>query len=470
MFACRSNTRARTKPDTTLANILTLGLFFATLLLPFHDAFGQTSGKTLSKAAADSATKADEEGFTVRVVEETKTVGGKTVKVRVETKTTGSDAVAGKRSGTAKIVDVPDIPEAPDAPEPPDVSDANSNDLVRFGQDIEIPAGKVIDGDVVAIGGSVTVRGRVKGDCVAVGGSVSLKDGGVVEGDATSIGGVTSTGDSAKVGGSDVSVGGWPLHGEHARGFLPLLGLMGFGAVAGVIGLLIQFVLTLLFAWLCLLLFKERMAHAAERMGHQMGRSFLWGLVAWMGMIISIPVLVVVGVVAVVLLCITLIGIPIAILLAIALVFAIIGVVLGIIVATFVGYLNGAMYLGRRLLGRYGAGSVSPFKAIFFGVLLIMGLHALGELCGFLGVVFLMPIGIAFGIASGLLAFVLTTAGLGAMVLTRFAKGHDTAPGAAGMGAGWPPPPSTVPPVPPAPQTPDPPGAKPQEGGTSDAP
>lgn len=451
MFACRSNTRARTKPDITLATILTFGLFLTTLLLPFHNAFGQTSGKIVSKAAADSADKAEEEGFTVRVVEETKTAGGKTVKVRVYTKTPA----------------IPKPPEPPEAPEPPELPGAHTSDLVRFGQDIEIPSGKVIDGDVTAIGGDITVRGHVKGQCVAVGGSVSIKDGGVVEGDAVSIGGATSTSDSASVGGSNVSVGSWPFKGEHAHGLLPLLGIMGFGAIAGIVGLLIQFGLTIVFAWLCLLLFKERMTHAAERMGHQMGRSFLFGLVAWMGMIVSIPALVIVGVLAVVLFCITIIGIPIAILLVIALVFAVIGTVLGIIVATFLGYLNGAMFLGQRLLGRRGAGSVSPFKAIFFGILLILGLQVLGKVCGFLGVVLLMPIGIAFGIASGLLTFVLTTAGLGAMILTRFAKGNAAAPGTAGMGTGWPPPPSTAPPVPPAADSP---GARPQEGGTSDAP
>jgi len=47
-----------------------------------------------------------------------------------------------------------------------------------------------------------------------------------------------------------------------------------------------------------------------------------------------------------VILVITIIGIPIAILLAIAMVFALIATVLAIILGTFLAYLNGAMYLG----------------------------------------------------------------------------------------------------------------------------
>ena len=46
---------------------------------------------------------------------------------------------------------------------------------MRFGEDITIPADKVVDGDVVAIGGNVIVYGRVKGDVTSVGGTVELR-------------------------------------------------------------------------------------------------------------------------------------------------------------------------------------------------------------------------------------------------------------------------------------------------------
>jgi hypothetical protein len=449
MFACRSDMMVRPLPSPWIAAVSFLALLLAGTLLPAPDAFGASR-----TSKADSVASRDE-GISVRVIED-----GKVASV-TKTRTT---RVKGEEK--ADVPEPPDAPDAPDLPESPD----HSNDLVRFGQDIVIAADQVVDGDVVAIGGNIEVLGRVKGSATAVGGSVSIRDKGVVEGDAVSVGGGTTTSDSASVSGSNVSVGSWPFHGHGA--VLPLLGVMGFGALAGILTTIIQFLLTILFAWICLLLVRERLEHAVDRMGQSFGKSLLWGLVGWMAMLVAIPTLVVVCAIAMVILVITIIGIPIAILLAIAMVFALIATVLAIIVGTFLAYLNGAMYLGRRLLARRSPGVVvTPLRAIIVGALVILGLKALGSILGLIGVVFVMPIGIALGIMAGALLLVFTTAGLGAMILTRFGKGipgaypaapHVAAPAAAPAAQGWyapPPPPSPPPPPQPSP-----------EGGSSDAP
>lgn len=448
MFACRSDVMVRTKAYGWIA-ALSFGLLLAALLLPAPPALGAAPAKTGTKASADSA-RAGDEGISVRVIEDEN---------KAMPKRARSTAERAKLDAAGQEADEAESPEPPAPPEPPGSHD---NDLVRFGQDIEIPAGKVIDGSVVAIGGSVTVYGRVKGDCVAVGGSVSVRGNGSVEGDAVSVGGATSTSDSASVGGSNVSVGAWPFKGGHAGGLLPLLGMMGLGALAGVFTTIVQLLLTVFFAWLCLLLARERMEHAVDRMGHDFGKSFLWGLVGWTAMIVSVPSIAVVCAIAMVILVITIIGIPVAILLAIAMIFALIAAVLGIIVATFLGYVNGAMYLGRRILSRRRPGvAASSFQAIIVGALLILGLKVVGKVLGLIGVVFVMPISFAFGIAAVVLGFVFTTAGLGAMILTRFSKGAEARPAVAqpaSTGAGWyAPPPSPSP-------------ASPPEGGSSDAP
>jgi len=222
----------------------------------------------------------------------------------------------------------------------------------------------------------------------------------------------------------------------------------------------------LFLAWLCLLLVRERMEHAVDRMGSVFGKSFLWGLVAWMAMIVVIPAIVIVGAIAMVILVITIIGIPIAILLAIVMVFALIGALLGIFVFAFLGYVNGAMYLGKIVLARKNPGvAVTPLKAVLVGAVLILGLKIVGKLLAVLGLLFVMPIGIALAIASVVLGLVFMTAGMGAMVLTRFGKNPlaQTAVPAPtpAPGAGWysPPPPPPPAPAPPAP-----------EGGSSDAP
>ena len=89
-----------------------------------------------------------------------------------------------------------------------DIDECDEDDIVRFGKDIFIRAGKKIRGDVVAIGGSVYVEGRVYGDVVAVGGSVILDEGSNVRGDAVSVGGDLELLDGSYVRGDAVAFGG----------------------------------------------------------------------------------------------------------------------------------------------------------------------------------------------------------------------------------------------------------------------
>jgi hypothetical protein len=453
MFASRSDlTRS------WIAAASFLALLGAALFVTSAPAQGaSTPSKSRTRAAADTLPRAgSDEGISVKVIE-----GG------------GTRVVKHTRDTHAEV-DAPDTPDVPEPPEPPDHD--SDNDLVRFGQDIEIAAGKVIEGSVVAIGGNITVRGHINGDCTSVGGSVAVRDSGVVDGNAVSVGGVTTVEDNGAVHGQQTSVGGPSFRGGHIPHMVPMLGMMGLGAIAGVVGTIIQLLITLFLAWLVLLLIRERLVYAVDRMGTHFGKSLLWGLVAWMGVIVVIPSIVIVGAIAMVILVITIIGIPIAILLAIAMVFALIGSVLGIIILIFLGYVNGAMYLGRLILHRRSPGlAITPMKAVIVGAVLILGLKIFGNLLGFLGVVFVMPIGIALGIAAAVLWVVLTTAGMGAMVLTRFAKGPFPVDAVTGApistppaGAGWYSPPPA--PATPSPPPPPPPASPPPEPGSSDAP
>ena len=68
-------------------------------------------------------------------------------------------------------------------------------DIVRVGENITIEAGQTVRGDVVAVGGTVTVLGHVRGDAVAIGGDVDLTGGGTVDGDAVSVGGTVKRGE-----------------------------------------------------------------------------------------------------------------------------------------------------------------------------------------------------------------------------------------------------------------------------------
>lgn len=80
------------------------------------------------------------------------------------------------------------------------------SDRVNVGGDMWIEATQEV-GDVVAVGGNVTVEGRVRGDVVCLGGNADIRDGGYVGGDLVSIGGKLTVSDGATVKGDLVGVG-----------------------------------------------------------------------------------------------------------------------------------------------------------------------------------------------------------------------------------------------------------------------
>jgi hypothetical protein len=440
--------------------MLLLSLLALALLAP------PSHGATAPKAAATKAdSAATEEGISVRVIEDQS--GGTTKRIGVK----------GRKGTTSVTIDRPDRPDIPEAPEPPEIESerTSANDLVRFGEDIVIPEDKVVEGDVVAFGGSITVLGRVKGSCTAIGGSVRVEGQGAVEGDAVSMGGTVSTGDSATVGGSNVSLGSFNARRiKHWGPWIGAVGILGTGA--WIAQTLFWVLLTLLFSWLSLVLFRDRILYANRLLTEQFGKSFLFGLLGWVGMVFAVPVgivaLILFSVLAIVILCITIIGIPVAILLAIAMVIGVIGIVVAAGYAVFLGYIEGTMFLGQRVFGRRK--DLAPLLAIVIGAALLAALDGLGDLVGALSFFLLHPIGMLLGIAAGFLLVILSTAGIGSLILSRFGTG--TARSMTGQwGFGGPAPPPAPGPAASSAGVHEaeravPPPAPPPEGGTSDAP
>ena len=456
MCASCSESWAGTAPRA-LRLWLTLGLIWFVSLVSTSAAPAATTSK--STAPADTG------GFSVRVREEGRTTLPPSARRAIERAKQEAEAKAGR-------IPTPPTPPTPGIPHEPNMDEGD--DYVRFGEDITIPEGKTIDGDVVAIGGDVTVYGHVTGDCVSVGGTVQVRGKGVVDGDVVAMGGGVNTTDSGSVGGSNVSLGSFPF--KHSDRFWPMVWCFGaVGTGIWVFMTIIRLALTLFFAWLALLLAKERMTYAVESMYQAFGRSFLWGLAGLGIAIMVVPtatiVIILVGAIAVAILAITIIGIPVAILLLIAMVLAIVGMVLALLLAMFLGYLNGAMFLGQRILGRPASAPGRPLVAILIGASLLAALHVASRLIGLVGVLVFHPIAIALGIAAGALVVILTIAGFGAMIMTRFARGPR---GEGAVGAQWWPPSrpraGAERPVEPQPSAAGPAGPAPPEGGSSDAP
>jgi len=82
---------------------------------------------------------------------------------------------------------------------------ANAKDKVRIGGSVFVDEGTVVK-DAVAVGGSVTVNGKVRKSAVAVGGSVTLGPNAVIGKDVVSIGGAVKQAQGAKIHGDVVEL------------------------------------------------------------------------------------------------------------------------------------------------------------------------------------------------------------------------------------------------------------------------
>src|SRR5262245_43007200 len=121
----------------------------------------------------------------------------------------------------------PSVPEPPEPPAPPEEPTMRSTrgDLVRFGSDITIRPGELIEGDVVSFGGDIEVLGHVTGNVSAMGGDVTLRTTARVDHDVVCIGGQLREESGSSVGGQRVTAPRSP----GAKIFFPVLAVVGTG-------------------------------------------------------------------------------------------------------------------------------------------------------------------------------------------------------------------------------------------------
>lgn len=258
----------------------------------------------------------------------------------------------------------------------------NGNGIVRLFSDARVAPGERVEGDVVAVFGSVRVEGEVEGSAVAVFGSLDLRRGAVVHGDAVAVGGGL-TAEGAKVSGQSVQVGCLPL----------TLGLPGLPLVLATI--VLAWLVSVFFGWIGAALFPGRLARVAitssRRTAASIGLGILSGPLALM---------------ATLLLMVTVIGIPIAVFLPfvfVAVVYA------GQIAATYVL----GCKLTRRRLGEGGV--TAPLMA---GSLLVASVFGFGAILWETpGIV--RTVAVFFLLVGVLLMLGLSTIGTGAFLLSR---------------------------------------------------
>jgi hypothetical protein len=273
-------------------------------------------------------------------------------------------------------------PAAPAPPQAPIAAKGSGSDRVVTGNSTTVRRGDVVH-DLIVFGGSADVLGSVTGDLAVLGGSAHVHSGGHVFGDATAIGGSLSLDKGALVDG-DVGVLGGSLHrasgalvgghvtqkhdlaihfGEHSSA-----GASRFGRIMRhVAGAVTRSALLFVFGAVLFALATRRMDLLTLEVAARPMRSFALGVVGSL-----------VALVAIVALCITLLGIPVAIVGAI---FCVFGIYAGICaVLTTVG---GAL-LGHRSKNPYlhlalGCALYLVLSSIpYFGELVTLAVAAIG--------------------------------------------------------------------------------------------
>ncbi|MGB8657991.1 MAG: polymer-forming cytoskeletal protein [Candidatus Zixiibacteriota bacterium] len=269
-----------------------------------------------------------------------------------------------------------------------------SRDIVKMGSNVVVEEDERVGGDVVAIGGDVQVKGNVSGNVVAVGGNVEVFPTGVVEGDAVSVGGQVTKHSGATIEGQKVDVGfGGRLH--KLPIVFPLM-LTHFTALAFLVRIF-KIVFFLFLGIVVISVVPKHVTKVKEKVRRDFLKSALVGLA---GEILALPILII--------LIITIIGIPVAILVEPLLILA----------AVILGYTGTCLVIGEKLRQRATPKADTQILTLVIGVLAVEVVPLLARLLGLAGG-FLSPFGWIATVLGWMIGYLVITVGFGASILTR---------------------------------------------------
>jgi hypothetical protein len=303
-----------------------------------------------------------------------------------------------------------DLPQISPVPRPDDSQVRRTRRrgaLVRIGGSAAVERDEIVDDDVVVVGGSARVDGQVNGEVVVVGGSLSLGPEANISGDVTVVGGTLSRAPGATIGGevNNVAIGPnfslGPMFGNQ-RGFwrsMPFVGIAGT-AMRGI--------LLLLFGWIIMLLASGPVQRIGERAAADPVKAGFVGLLAEA---LFLPVLIM----TIVLLVITIVGIPLLALVPFA--------VLALVVVFLVGFTGVAARIGRWVADRFGWTNAGPYLAATIGIVIILTPLLCARALGLVGMNF---IGFPILATAVLVEYLAWTIGFGAAALTYLSPARET--------------------------------------------
>lgn len=307
-----------------------------------------------------------------------------------------------------------------------------NNDVVLFGENLEIQPGAVVNSDVIVFGGNALIAGEVNGDVAVFGGNLETTDGTVITGDCVLLGSGGTLRESVRSNTSCTAV-------EH-QGLSQMIGAVTNFAVppvppipaapeapdapelpempgmppfqpsqpsmrsanswigrlfAGVAGTFMMGLLGMVAAAVAPRHLQQIQATARQKPGASGVVGVLTAVAVPSLILLLIPISALLTLV-----CIGLLGFPIILALSVAFVAAI-----------FIGWIVMGTILGQWLFGRWTSKNGQPSLPLVAGVgtaLLTFAFSLLG----------LLP----FDFATGLLGFIISSVGLGAVTLTQFGR------------------------------------------------
>ena len=279
-----------------------------------------------------------------------------------------------------------------------------NRDIIKMGRDIVVEEYEEMDGDVVAIGGDITVKGTVTGNVIAVGGDIFVASTGVIEGDAVSIGGDVEKETGAVIKGERVGVSFFPgeLFGIPPAGFPsihmfrfpPFIG--GFQGLALFTGI-IKIMLFLFLGIIVISIVPKNVTKVKDKIKQDFLKS---ALVGFAGEILILPIFI--------LLIVTIIGIPVALLVEPLL----------ILVALILGYTGVSYFIGEKLREGTNLKPETPMMTLVIGILAVESVLLLAIVVGIFGH-FIFPFSWILTFIGWMIWYVAVTVGFGACILTR---------------------------------------------------
>lgn len=303
----------------------------------------------------------------------------------------------------------PPPPPPPTPPAPPD----RRRDIVRFGGEVNVDEDDHIAGDVVVIGGQADIKGQVDGSVVVVGGSLDIGPKAVISEDAVVVGGTMHRDPAATIHGEVQEVAVGPLNlrwggRQGARRAAREWWTTGpWGSTFSLVATLVRIAIFALLASLVMLFARDYTERVTVRAVAEPVKAGLVGLLA---QVLFVPVLII----TMVLLAVTIIGIPLLLLVPFA--------VLGLVVLALVGFTAVATHVGRLFASRFLNADYGVIATTALGVALIGSPIILARLIGLAGGPLALISGALIGIGI-FVEYVAWTVGMGAVALLRFSKG-----------------------------------------------